>query len=83
MSRRIIFLLILGFLLSASSLTFVLRLALAQSYVNVSVQQAKAMIDSNPSLIILDVRNQSEYDAGHIRNAKLIPLWNLTQNLIS
>jgi len=74
-------LLFLSFLLSASSLTLALRSALAQGYVNVFVQEAKTMIDSNPSLVILDVRNQSEYDAGHIRNAKLIPVWNLTQNL--
>jgi len=37
------------------------------------VFEAKSMIDSDPSLVILDVRTQSEYDSGHIRNAKLIP----------
>jgi|SRR5271157_1433285 len=52
-----------------------------QTYVNVTVSQAKVMIDTEPARVILDVRNQSEYDAGHIRNAKLIPVWNLTQNL--
>jgi len=31
------------------------------------------MIDFNPSLVVLDVRTQSEYDSGHIRNSKLIP----------
>lgn len=46
----------------------------AASYTNVSVTDAKAMIDSNPSLVVLDVRTQSEYDSGHIRNAKHIPL---------
>jgi len=39
------------------------------------------MIDSNPSLVILDVRNQSEYDSGHIRNAKLIPVFELEGRL--
>ena len=29
----------------------------------------------------MDVRNQSEYDAGHIRNAKLIPVWQLATRL--
>jgi parallel beta-helix repeat protein len=58
------------------------RLAGAQAtFTQVTVDQAKAMIDSNPSLVILDVRNESEYDAYHLRNALLIPVWNLTQNL--
>jgi rhodanese-related sulfurtransferase len=81
MMRRLLFSLLIGFVLLMSSSFFILRPALAQGYVNVSVQQAKTMIDSNPSLVVLDVRNQSEYDAGHIRNAMLIPVWNLTQNL--
>lgn len=55
--------------------------AAQQTYVNVTVSQAKVMIDTESALVILDVRNQSEYDTGHIRNAKLIPVWNLTQNL--
>ncbi len=39
------------------------------------------MIESNPSLVILDVRNQSEYNSGHIRNAKLIPVYELESRL--
>lgn len=54
---------------------------LAGSYTNVTVTQAKVMIDSNPSLVILDVRTQSEYDSGHIRNAKLIPVTELESRL--
>ncbi len=50
-----------------------LPVVLCQAYTNVSVIEAKTMIDSNPALVILDVRDQSEYDDGHIRNAKLIP----------
>jgi parallel beta-helix repeat protein len=45
----------------------------SSGYVDVSVSEAKNMIDSNPLRVILDVRTQSEYDSGHIRNAKLIP----------
>jgi parallel beta-helix repeat protein len=48
---------------------------------NVTVSQAKNMIDSNTSLVILDVRNQSEYDTGHIRNARLIPVYELEGRL--
>jgi parallel beta-helix repeat protein len=35
------------------------------------------MVASNPLLVVLDVRNQSEYNSGHIKNAKLIPVWEL------
>lgn len=45
----------------------------AESIVDVTVSEAKAMIDADSSLVILDVRTQSEYDGGHIRNARLIP----------
>jgi len=55
--------------------------ALANSYTNITVSEAKTMIDSNPSLVVLDVRNQSEYDSGHIRNAKLIPVYELELRL--
>jgi len=81
MDKGALLLAIFAALLLISLFSSTMRSALAFDYTNVSVQQAKAMIDSNPSLVILDVRNQSEYDSGHIRNAKLIPVWNLTQRL--
>ena len=40
-------------------------------YTNISVQQAKEMIDKD-DVFILDVRTQEEYNAGHIRNSTLI-----------
>lgn len=48
----------------------------AQTYTEISVQQAHDMITNNilyPDLIVLDVRSQSEFDTGHICNATLIP----------
>jgi parallel beta-helix repeat protein len=60
---------------------FLHPIALASSYTDVTVSEAKSMIDSNLSLVILDVRNQSEYDSGHIGNAKLIPLYQLGERL--
>ena len=42
-------------------------------YIDVTVSEAENMMNSNPLLVILDVRTQSEYDSGHIRNARLIP----------
>ena len=50
-------------------------------YSNVPVSAAKNWIDSNPSLIILDVRFLNEYNSGHIRNAKHIPVGELVGRL--
>jgi rhodanese-related sulfurtransferase/nitrous oxidase accessory protein NosD len=82
MAEKAFFLALFASLLILSFSPLIVKPTLAQQiYIDVTVSQAKVMIDTNPSLVILDVRNQSEYDAGHIRNAKLIPVWNLTQNL--
>lgn len=42
-------------------------------YMNITAQEAKAIMDSKSGYIILDVRTQEEYDSGHIPNAILIP----------
>jgi len=42
------------------------------SYSDIDSAGAKKMIDSNKDLQILDVREQFEYNAGHIANSKLI-----------
>jgi rhodanese-related sulfurtransferase len=42
---------------------------------------AKARIDSKEPLIILDVRQPDEFQAGHIAGAKLIPLGDLPGRL--
>ncbi len=49
----------------------------AQTYTSIPVSDAYGMINNNtlyPDLLILDVRNQWEYDDGHICNATLIPV---------
>jgi parallel beta-helix repeat protein len=69
------------FLVTASPVFLGSRASAATGYTDVTVVQAKTMIDSNPSLVVLDVRNQSEYVTGHIRNAKLIPLFLLNGSL--
>jgi len=53
----------------------------ATSYVDVNVSVAKQMIDSNPNLVILDVRTRAEYDSGHLKNATLIPVTELANRL--
>jgi len=65
-------------------LTLYLSLPLAMSiigYYNIPVSAAKNLIDSNPSLIVLDVRFLNEYNSGHIRNAKHIPVGELVGRL--
>lgn len=71
--NSIVCILLIGLLLS----TFVLiKPAVAEEpeYQNISVQQAYNMIKHTPGVIILDVRNQNEYDLGHLYDAQLIPL---------
>ena len=42
-------------------------------YKQISAEEAKSIMDSGEKHIILDVREQNEYDAGHIPEAILIP----------
>jgi len=81
MKSERIFVVVALFLLQIPLVFGGLSASAATGYTDVNVVQAKTMMDSNPSLVILDVRNQSEYDTGHIRNAKLIPLFILSSSL--
>ena len=49
-----------------------------KGYVTISAQAAKEMMDTQENYIILDVREQDEYDAGHIPGAILIPNGQIT-----
>ena len=42
-------------------------------YMNITAEEAKEIMDSQEGYVILDVREQDEYDAGHIPGAILIP----------
>ena len=42
-------------------------------YVNITAEEAKEIMDNEEGYVILDVREQDEYDAGHISGAILIP----------
>lgn len=46
----------------------------------VTVQQTKPLL-GNPDVLLLDVREQSEYDAGHIPGVKLIPTGQVASRL--
>ena len=49
----------------------------AETYSEIDVHTAYSMINNHtqyPNLLILDVREQNEYDVSHLHNATLIPL---------
>jgi len=52
-----------------------------EKYSDVTVSEARAMIDSTQSLVVLDFRTQSEHDSGHIRNSMLFLLPELENRL--
>ena len=43
------------------------------TYMNITAEEAKRIMDNEEGYIILDVRAQEEYDEGHIPGAILIP----------
>ena len=43
------------------------------SYMNITAEEAKAIMDRAEDYILLDVREREEYNAGHIPGAILIP----------
>ena len=51
----------------------------APRYRQISQQEAKNLMDTHSEYVILDVREQHEYDEGHIPGAVLLPLGSITQ----
>ena len=49
------------------------------AYVNITAEDAKRIMDSGEDYIILDVRTQEEYDAGHIPGAIVVPHEEITE----
>lgn len=50
------------------------------TYVQISQDEAKSIIDSGTPHIILDVRTNQEYDMGHIPGAIVIPVEEITES---
>ena len=48
-------------------------------YVNITAEEAKQIMDTEEGYIILDVREQNEYDAGHIPGAIVISHEEITE----
>lgn len=49
------------------------------SYEQITQEKAKELMDTQSDYIILDVREQEEYDEAHIKGAILIPDYEITQ----
>ena len=52
------------------------------SYRQITQEEAKQMMDTQ-EVVILDVREQSEYDGGHIPDAVLLPVGTITKDSAS
>lgn len=48
---------------------------------SIDAKEAITLIENDDNLTILDVRTIQEYKGGHLRDAKLIPVQELTKNL--
>ena len=68
-----ILLLVLAAVLAISAVCFAQSPANAEGYQKITPQQAKVRM-AEAGVIVLDVRMQQEFDAGHIANAVLLPL---------
>lgn len=51
------------------------------SYQKISQTEAYEIMQKQSGYIILDVRTPDEYKEGHIKNAKLLPLQNIPQDI--
>lgn len=49
-------------------------------YKNITAEEAREIMDTEDSYVILDVREQDEFDAGHIEGAVLLPLGDIPDN---
>ena len=49
------------------------------SYQQITAKEAKSMMDEQPDAVILDVRKQDEYDAGHIPGAVLLTVGTINE----
>ncbi len=71
--RKICLIIPLIFLVLAAVSGCISTIQEESKYEDISVQQAKEMIDRG-EVFILDVRTQEEYDTGHIEDSTLIPV---------
>lgn len=51
----------------------------ASVYMQITAKEAKNMMEEQEGVLVLDVREQSEYDEGHIPGAVLLPVGTITE----
>ena len=51
----------------------------AVTYVQISAEEAKNIMDTEKDYVIIDARTQEEFDEGHIEGAILIPEYEIAQ----
>lgn len=49
-------------------------------YMQITVAEAKKMMDEQEGILILDVREQNEYNEGHIPGAVLLPVGTISED---
>lgn len=76
MKRIVCLIFLLGLILSGC--TQVSTIETENTYYQISQDEAKSMMDAQ-SVIILDVREQHEYDEAHISKAVLLPLGSINE----
>lgn len=50
------------------------------SYQQISAEEAKTMMEEQADAVVLDVREQDEYDGGHIPGAVLLPVGTINED---
>ena len=50
-----------------------------KTYMQITQEEAKKMMDAQEDILIVDVREQSEYDEGHVPGAVLLPVGTITE----
>ena len=76
MKRIITFLLLILLLLTGCGKTEEKSL----TYTQITQEEAKKMMDEQEEILILDVREQSEYNEGHIPGAVLLPVGTISED---
>ena len=52
------------------------------SFSNITPEEAKKRLDSEKGIILLDVRTKEEYETGHIKDSKLMPVDTLKEESV-
>lgn len=85
MNRQSLALLVVGIIIAGAALAVYLTQMpaspTASDYGEVTVDEAKALLEANPSIVIVDVRTLEEYAGGHLEGALLLPVSELESRL--